>query len=111
VSRESADLRSSLLNTRSDLCSLLLPVSDRALVHALPAVASTRPDLSSPILVSGTLLLSLAPTACGGGAASQPPSPSALASRLGCTGFSSTSPMLFAREEGNTPSKVTISTS
>lgn len=29
-----------------------------------------------------------------------PPSPSALASRLGCTGFASISPTLFAREEG-----------
>lgn len=51
-------------------------------------------------LICVTAAIGLALTACGGGTPSKPPSPSALASRLGCGGFSSMSPTLFAREEG-----------
>jgi hypothetical protein len=52
-------------------------------------------------LICGMATVSFALTACGGSTPSQPPSPASLASRLGCTGFSSMSPTLFAREEGS----------
>src|SRR5260370_29107470 len=55
--------------------------------------------MKRPVLVCGTVAVGLALTSCGGGTP-KPPSPSALASRIGCTGFASISPTLFAREEG-----------
>lgn len=57
--------------------------------------------MRSSIVLVGAVAVSVTVSACGGSAASKPPSPSALASRIGCTGYSSISPTLFAREEGN----------
>jgi hypothetical protein len=52
--------------------------------------------LGASLLAAGLTL-----AACGGSQPSAPPSPSALASRIGCTGYSSISPTLYAREEGS----------
>jgi hypothetical protein len=56
--------------------------------------------MRTTLLISGAVAIGLALNACGQGTPSKPPSPSGLASRVGCAGFSSMSPTLFAREEG-----------
>lgn len=58
--------------------------------------AINRRGLGASVLAAGLTL-----AACGGSQPSAPPSPSALASRIGCTGYSSISPTLYAREEGS----------
>lgn len=47
------------------------------------------------------VMAGIALAACGGSTPSKPPSPSTLALRTGCTGYSSASPTMFAREEGS----------
>jgi hypothetical protein len=63
--------------------------------------AEGRVIVNSRGLIAVAVTAGIALAACGGSAPSKPPSPSALASRIGCTGYSSMSPTLFAREEGS----------
>ena len=57
--------------------------------------------MNSQGVTAVVLTAGIALAACGASTPSKPPSPLTLASRTGCTGYSSTSPTLFAREEGS----------